>query len=237
MEKEDDLKLIDNHMIETQSHWVFLVVLFFTHFIADQMYILFDNYNSSILDNLDTFTGDYTYAVFVSVLMLSFMKISSLYMQELNIDSKPQTWVWVTAILILTHPFRFYMTEKNVNMNFEIFGIITRSFEGSNELFIFLISSLILLFASFGGVQMILMSERKDIGDSKKFIEMISIDFLPALGLIFSILYIAQSYVLSEAKEFDFSQPIIFLFYIIFANSSVPNIFPASEIEVSPLDS
>ncbi|OLS19008.1 MAG: hypothetical protein HeimC2_43320 [Candidatus Heimdallarchaeota archaeon LC_2] len=233
MEDQGDLKLIEDYDTGTQSHWAFLVILFISYFFADQVYIIIENYFENVLDSIDGFTGDYTYAVFISVLILALMKTSSKVIPELNIDSKPQNYVWIIAILILSHPIRFYQTEKTVNVNFELFGFAERSLNGSNELFIFLISALILIFAVFGGTQILLITDSKRITESKKFVEMISVDFLPALGIIFSVLYLVQSYVLSKSQEIDFSQPVKFIFYIIFAYASVPNILNPEEDKIN----
>ncbi|MCE7733536.1 MAG: hypothetical protein GPJ54_01575 [Candidatus Heimdallarchaeota archaeon] len=205
------------------SHWSFMLALFVGFFIADQLYSLIENIAPIFIEKLNVFTGSYTYPVLISVMILLVVKLISLKLPEMNINHRPQTWVWITAIMILSHPLLLFQNREKLTVEFEIFGMIKRTFDGSNELFVFIFSSTIYIFAGFGVLQILYLSEKKDNVENKKLSESISLDRLPLYGVILIIIYFFQSLASSGLEEVDFSHSIKIIIFIIFSSASMPN--------------
>jgi hypothetical protein len=130
----------------------------------------------------------------------------------------------MTAILILVHPLLIYQDSDGLNVDFKIFGMLSRTFDGSDEFFIFIISSLIYIFATFGAIQILFISDKMDKIDDEKLSKLISIDILPITAIVLIFIYLVQSGAGSQLKEFDYSEPIKIIVYVIFGYSSIPNI-------------
>ena len=206
------------------SHWSFLLAVFVGFYLADQLYLFIDYIAPKFIEILNLFTGNYTYTVLTSVILLFVVKLISVKLPEMNISHRPQTWVWITAITILSHPLLVFQNREKLTVEFEIFGMIKRTFDGSDEFFIFLFSSLIYIFATFGALQILYLSERKDKMENKNLTKLISLDRLPLFGVIFIIIYFTQSLANSNFEEVDFSHSIKIIIFIIFSSASMPNV-------------
>ncbi|MHA2098524.1 MAG: hypothetical protein ACW99A_07540 [Candidatus Kariarchaeaceae archaeon] len=220
---DKELRLQNYHSSQA-SHWSFLIVIFTSFFLSDQVYTLIDLILPKLIDNVSRLTGNYTYPVLVSILYVGLIRLSSRFLPELNIDQKPDSWIWMTAILILVHPLLIYQDSDGLNVDFKIFGMLSRTFDGSDEFFIFIISSLIYIFATFGAIQILFISDKMDKIDDEKLSKLISIDILPITAIVLIFIYLVQSGAGSQLKEFDYSEPIKIIVYVIFGYSSIPNI-------------
>lgn len=215
---------IDTFYQTEASHWSFLLALFVGFYLADQLYSLIDEVIPIFIDKLNIFTGNYTYPVLISVMLLFVVKLISIKFPEMNISHRPQTWVWITAIMILSHPLLIFQNREKLTVEFEIFGMIKRTLEGSDEFFVFIFSSSIYIFAAFGALQILYLSEIKDKIEEKKLTKLISLDRLPLFGVILIIIYFIQSLASSGLEEVDFSHPIKIIIFIIFSSASMPNV-------------
>lgn len=217
------------------SHWSFLLVIFVGYFLADQLYSLVDKIAPKIIEGIESFTGEYTYPALIGLFLLIEVKFLSMYLEEINIIHKPQMWVWVSSILILSHPLLVFQNKDNISVDFEIFGIIERTFDGSDELFIFIFSSIIYLFATFGVLQILNLSQKSEKIEDQKLSNIISVDILPIMGIILIFIYFVQSLVGSSFDEIDYSNPVKIIIFIIFSYASIPNVSLETKNKVSPV--
>jgi len=224
-ESTENLRLKAYYQIEV-SHWSFLLILFISYFISDQVYSFLDTITPSFINFVDNFTGEYTRVVFICAEMFLLVKLVSIYMPEINISEKPEYWVWIVAIMVLSHPLLIFQNSDGFFVEFEIFNITRRTLDGGDDLFTFIFSSMIYIFTTFGILQILHLTERDDKIENKKLSKLISVDLLPIMGIILIVIYFVQSLAKSSLDEIDYSNPVKIITFIIFAYASMPNITP-----------
>jgi hypothetical protein len=179
-------------------------------------------------------TGEYTFPVTISIIFLVLIRLSSRYIPELNLDQKLDTWIWIIAILILTHPILIFQDREGFEVDFELFGMIKRTIDGGDEFFIFIISSLIYIFAAFGAVQTLYISDKIEKIEDEKLSKLISIDILPISAIVLIFIYFIQSAASSDLEEIEYSKPIKIIIYILFGYASMPNIAKPKDVSLNP---
>jgi hypothetical protein len=117
-----------------------------------------------------------------------------------------------------------FQNRDKFDIEFEIFGILSRTFDGSDELFILIFSSIIYIFATFGAVQILYLSERTERLKDNELSKFIAIDALPIIGIIMIFRYVLESMLSSSFNEVEYSKPALIIIFVFFAYASIPNV-------------